>query len=155
MPFVSPPPYKLTHAATLAKKFTVVAAASVRHPIDQWLSLRRLKMMQGVIDLESYLRGYRRFSEFCVRIGYIRYEDFARGPDVALEALCTNLDVPFDRSYRSRWAAYTKITGARRRRGAEIKLAPRRPVEPGLPKEFVVNSDYRRAIDLLGYSHPQ
>ena len=157
VPFVSPPSYKLTHAATLTRYFTVVVAASVRHPIDQWLSLRSREMMRGVIGLESYLRGYRRFAEFCVRIGNVRYEDFARNPDVALEALCANLDLPFDPGYESRWSVYTKVTGDIRpfHRGAQIKLAPRRHAEAGLLEQFAANSDYRSAIDLLGYAHPR
>ncbi len=157
VPFVSGPSYRLTHAESMGHYFTVISAASVRHPIDQWLGLRRLTAIRGVIDLAAYLKGYRRFAEFCVRLGFIRYEDFVRDPDTQLKALCANLDIPFDPGYTDRWTTYAKVTGdlAALNRSKEIRRSPRRPMEAGLLDRFAANADYRRAIDLLGYGHPQ
>ncbi len=110
-----------------------------------------------MIDLATYLQGYRRFAEFCVRLGFIRYEDFVRDPDTQLKALCANLDIPFDPGYTDRWTTYAKVTGdlAALNRSKEIRRSPRRPMEAGLLDRFAANADYRRAIDLLGYGHPQ
>jgi protein O-GlcNAc transferase len=156
-PFVSAPSYRLRLVEALTEGFSVLNTASVRHPVDQWLSLRRLAVVHGKLSLEDFLRGYRRFAERCSGIGFARYEDFTCDPDAQLRILCQRLRIPFDPGYRQRWASYTNITGARggNRVETEIVSLPRRAVEPGLLEAFEANEDYRRTIELLGYGHPQ
>ena len=157
VPFVATPCYRLRLAEALTERFSVLKTASVRHPIDQWLSLRRLVIVQGKLSLEDFLHGYRRFAERCLEFGFMRYEDFTRDPDTQLRSLCGRLRIPFDPGYRSRWSSYTNITGARHSNRADhdITPLPRRTVDPGLLERFEANEDYRRAIELLGYGHPQ
>lgn len=157
VPFITTPAYEPTHRTLLQKQFDVIHTASVRHPIDQWLSLRRLSILQGKIDLDTYLTGYLRFAEFCSQIGFIRYEDFTRNPDEAFKALCANLDIHFDLSYRERWSRYTTITGDIKAQHLETEILPRprHPMEPNLLERFAGNANYRRAIDILGYDHPE
>jgi hypothetical protein len=156
VPYVPRPPYALGLVEALAPSFDILHMATVRHPIDQWLSLRRLRVMQGVIDLPTFLYGYRRFAELCPAIGFVRYEDFASDPEAALRALCARLAVPYDAGFRHRWSAYARMTGDVRRTAADsrIRLPARPPVEPSLLAAFAENADYRRAIELLGYGHP-
>ncbi len=158
VPFVEKPTYRLTTAELLGESFEVKHTTTVRHPIDQWLSLRNLGVMKGKIFLEDFLRGYLKFAEFCREIGYVRYEDFTRSPEKAMKTLCESLDVPYDPSFMENWWKYTKITGdTNSSRGAkkEIKQTPRREIEPGLLSQFQNNPDYIKAIELLGYEHPE
>lgn len=164
LPFVSPPPYQPTNSKILENRFRVINAASVRHPIDQWLSFRKFPVLRGKVDsgfenylsLETFLKGCRHFAEVGLQSGFIQYEDFTSNPDAVLEDLCGVLDIPFDYTYRNRWQNYGKITGDVESLGSTDDIVSRaRPaVEPELINRFAANSDYQRTIEILGYSHP-
>ncbi|MCA9312300.1 MAG: hypothetical protein KDA21_13885 [Phycisphaerales bacterium] len=156
-------PYVRTAAGTSALRralepsFTLIATSTVRHPIDQWLSLRRLTTMQGAITLGQYLQGCRVFAEYAVATGFLRYEDFTRAPDDTLRQLTTRLQVPFDPEWVTKWEAYDRITGAvsgTRGSGGIVPL-PRQPHEPELLDRCAENADYQRTLQLLGYGHPE
>jgi len=106
--------------------------------------------------LDKYLYGYRKFSEAAVKMGYERYEDFTREPEIILEKLCNKLRIPFDAHFEDNWGSYQSITTATRDRdgGFVISKRPRREVEPELIDSFSSNKDYQAAIKLLGYRHP-
>ncbi|MBI5590643.1 MAG: hypothetical protein HY881_09190 [Deltaproteobacteria bacterium] len=157
VPFVQSPSYSLTTATVLESQFNIVRLTTVRHPIDQWLSLSRLAVMNGRISIDAFLRGYCRFAECAKEIGFIRYEDFTRDPEWAMHSVCSLLDLKYDDSFLSKWSTYRSITGdTRSQRGPDdqIKSMPRRPVDQALLKQFEVSKDYWTALGLLGYEHP-
>lgn len=156
VPYVARPPYVLGLAAALRTSFEIFQVATVRHPVDQWLSLGRVAAVRGALDLPTFLHGYRRFAELCPAMGFVRYEDFAADPEAALVRLCGGLSLPYDAGFRQRWARYTRITGdaGGAPRSNEIRLPPRPVVEDSLLAACAANRDYRRAIKLLGYEHP-
>jgi hypothetical protein len=45
VPFLQQPSYRLTTAEMLSDRFEIIHTATVRHPIDQWLSLRDLALI--------------------------------------------------------------------------------------------------------------
>ena len=152
-PFVQDPGYRLTLAEELAARFTVVNTASVRHPLHEWQSLRKLGVIQNKLDLATYLQGYRRFADEAVRIGFVRYEDFTVDPDTAMQTLCTRLPLTYDPGYRVRQADYSTITGAATATG-DIRPAAERAADPLLAVEMAGHAAYGEALELLGYSHP-
>jgi hypothetical protein len=156
VPFVATPAYRLLTADALKGRFDLRQACTVRHPLDQWLSLRQLAVVKGKLTLEAYLAGYRRFAEQARAIGFFRYEDFAGEPSAVLKELCRALDVRFDRHFTERWSSYTFVTGdvSGSRGGAQIQPVPRRAVDPGLLDHVAANPDYRTSLELLGYDHP-
>jgi hypothetical protein len=155
-PLVETPSFRLTAAEILESHFRLRQIASVRHPIDQWQSLRRIPVMRGKIDLDRFLVGYRRFAEIAAPMGFVRFEDFCAEPDRALQRLCDALDLPYDTGWRSRWADYDRITGdeTAKRGAGELRQPRRRPLEPGLADAFLKHPDYAPALTLLGYGHP-
>lgn len=155
-PLVEAPVFRMATAEALSPHFRLFRIATVRHPIDQWQSLRRVPLMRGKIDLDRFLVGYRRFAELAAPLGYVRFEDFCADPDASLRRLCDALDLGFDAGWRSRWASYDRITGddAARRGGGALSLPRRRPLEPGLADAFLRHPDYQPALALLGYRHP-
>lgn len=156
VPYCPQPFNRLTIVDVLRKRFSLVHTALVRHPIDQWLGLRRLVRMENV-TLEMFLHGYFGFAEHCVDIGFVRFEDFTRNPENQLRVLCDRMELNFDPGFRDSWASYTNITGdiyGAGRGGNEIKPFPRREMEPGLVGRFEQNADYARSIEMLGYRHP-
>jgi protein O-GlcNAc transferase len=156
-PFVKKPSYQLTTAEIFRDRFEIINYSSVRHPIDQWLSLRNLKLLHDTLTLEVFLEGYYRFAEKSVEIGFIRYEDFVKEPEHKMMQLCGNLSLPYDPNFINKWYDYKTITGdTQSARGDKriIKPVPRKKMEPGLMERFEENPNYQRSLDLLGYGHP-
>ena len=157
VPFLKKPSYKLLTSEILSSDFTVKNTAIVRHPIDQWLSLRNLSVVQGKITLEKFLRGYLRFAKYCQETGYVRYEDFTTAPEKYVERLCGHLSINFDSTFIEKWWQYSRITGdinSRRGSRREIKPVPRQEMEKGLLEQFQRSSSYMESIEILGYRHP-
>jgi hypothetical protein len=155
VPFLEPR-YKLTTRERLADAFDRVhATATVRHPIDQWLSLNKLPIVRGRLPIKDYMRGYRAFAEAAQEIGFVRYEDFTHDPDQALASVCSQIGLAFDEGYRTRWPDYTRITGDVAKEGP-----PRRDIRPikssahdaEIMQAFAAQPDFKPALDLLGYT---
>ena len=156
VPFVARPAHRLLTAQALASRYELRQVCTVRHPLDQWLSLSQLAVVHGRLGLEAFLTGYRRFAEVAQTIGFMRYEDFTEDPAEVMKSLCGRLKLKFDRSFSARWRDYTFITGdvSGSRGGGEIRPVPRRPVGSDLLAALAANADYQRSLDLLGYRHP-
>lgn len=156
-PHLTDPTFRLATADALASRLEVINTTTVRHPIDQWLSFTKSQSWTNSnMPLADYLLGYRNFSEYANKIGFIRYEDFTLQPDAALSLLCNRLDIPYDDAYQARWAENQHITTAPGKRdgGSTITPRPRPYTDPQLIEDFNNNRDYHIAIDLLGYEHP-
>ena len=156
VPLVANPAYRLLTADALAGRFELRQVCTVRHPLDQWLSLRGLAVVQGKLTLERFLAGYRRFAEQACKVGFLRYEDFVADPDAVMKDLCRRLELRFDRHYGDRWSSYAFVTGdvSGGRGGLEIQPVPRRPAAPELLDAIKANADYGVSLELLGYAHP-
>ncbi|MCK5683520.1 sulfotransferase, partial [bacterium] len=155
LPFLKSPSYELLTAKVLKHDFEIINFCTVRHPIDQWLSFKNLGIMKEHLDLQAYLTGYRKFAEKCHEIGFIKYEDITRDPETGIKSLCEKLEIDYDPAFVDKWWQYTTITGdTNSQRGfkKEIKFMPRRPMEDGLLEKFENNEDYKKSIEILGYS---
>ncbi|MFI4897429.1 MAG: hypothetical protein ACIARR_06355 [Phycisphaerales bacterium JB059] len=156
VPYASPT-NRPTLIETLAPSFRVHAGVTVRHPLDQWLSLNTLDVIRGRLSPEAYLAGVRAFTEQIADGPFIRFEDFTRQPMIEARSLCDRLGVSFDPAFLTRWHAYEKVTGDRKEhasRGSgrkQIKPMERRAVEPALLESFRASEDYREICDRLGY----
>ncbi len=137
--------------------YDVRCAVTTRHPIDQYLSLIQLGVVQPHLVFEKYCEGCLRFAEFAEGNGFHRYEDFTKDPDAVLRGLCDDLDLEFDAGYRDKWHAYTTITGdtvpslGRGSQKKEIVHMPRKEVDGALVERFRANGDYQRACAIMGY----
>ena len=156
VPFVARPAHRLLTAEALASRFELRQVCSVRHPLDQWLSLSQLAVVQGRLGLAAFLAGYRRFAQVASEIGFHRYEDFTEDPAAVMRSICAGLQLKFDRGFAERWRDYTFVTGdvSGRRAGGEIRPVPRRPLAPDLLATLAANEDYQASLELLGYEHP-
>ncbi|MCF8067730.1 MAG: sulfotransferase [Desulfobacterales bacterium] len=156
VPYVKNVSYKLTTTNVLSNRFNVIPFAVVRHPIDQWLSLIGLAHMQGdVLNLDSYLYGYRKFAEACQQTGFIRYEDFTRNPAYNMKEMCNHFSITFDSGFISKWSGYSNISGdiyGAGRGNSDIKPLPRREYNQDLINMFENNFDYQQAINILNYN---
>ncbi len=155
VPFVAKPAHRLLTAEALAARFQLLQVCTVRHPLDQWLSLSQLAVVQGRLTLDGFLAGYRRFAEVATSIGFYRYEDFTAAPEAVMQALCATLQLRYDQGFRERWRDYTFVTGdvAGSRGGSAIQPVPRRSAAPGLLEAIAANAHYQASLELLGYQH--
>ena len=158
LPFIADPAWRSSLVEALAASFVLRRVVLIRHPVDQLISLVRLPALGGSLDLDRFLRGYRLLAEMAVEHGFVRYEDFTRDPDVALQRLCGLLDLDFDPGYAQRWAGWDRITGdiepSRGNVVAEIRPLPRPALRPDLLPMLLASEDYRRSLELLGYAYP-
>ena len=149
------PGYRPGLVEALQKDFDLLRYSTVRHPLDQWLSLTKNPMFAERLAKPKYLRGVRHFSDMAVSTGFLKYEQFTADPDTSLKQLCDGLDLDFDPAYRERWPDYSNITGdvlPGRAGLTEISSLPRQAGIESVAKTFESRSDYRRILEMLGYS---
>ncbi len=158
-PFLDNPARNLALANVLQEHFVLIQTAIVRHPIDQWLSLSRLAVMQepikqGKLTVRTFLEGYEAFARYCVETGFMRYEDFTSHPEKSMQDMCKKLALPFDAGFISRWVDYRTITGdVQSTRGSDaIKTLKRRNCDSAVLKLFENEDSYWHSLQILGYS---
>lgn len=156
VPFLPIPSNRFGLVDYLAEQFDLRRLCLVRHPIDNWLSLRKLRILNGGVSIETFLRGYRHYAERAVEVGFVKYEDFVAQPATTLERMCETLGLPFDPAFQAHWNSYLKVTGdtggtSRGSRSSEIKVLPRAAFEPELLGKARACEDYRLGLELLGY----
>ena len=154
-PFNDQPSRELELAKSLSPEFDVLNIASVRNPIDQYLSMKKLTLLNHSWNEGAVWQGIRAFAEQIQDLYWFRYEDFLNNPDKALQDVCNAWEIPFDPSYRDQWYEYVKVTGDRPPLGRrEIRPNPDRIVPETVWGELVGNPDVVTAFDLLGYPLP-
>jgi len=159
VPFLEKPVYRNQLQVALAGDFDTMQYSLVRHPADQWLSTTRLKVLEGRLDLDAFLAGYRRFAEHAAASDFMRYEDFTREPAAQMEQLCRKLRLEFDPGFINKWRTNNHVTGdtsgmSRGSGSDKIRPLQRLPVDRPLLMKLQKNPDYRHALELLGYTDP-
>jgi len=154
VPFTRPT-YRSLLAARLQASFALVRYSTVRHPLDQWLSVAQQPVFQERLGPARFLRGASRFAEAAVQTGFMRFEDFTRDSDTALRELCTGLELEFDPGYLEKWQAYTHVTGdvlPGRGSGGHITPLPRQAMDENEKRRFCSLPQYQAIINSLGYA---
>ena len=153
VPYASPS-FRSTLADALTGEFEVVRFSTVRHPLDQWLSLSQNSVYREQLGAVKFLRGVRRFAESAVETGFVRYEDFARDPDRGLRDICAALQLEFDPGYATRWMYHVNITGdvLPGRAGERIAVLQRQTVDAKEEARFRSLANYTETVALLGYA---
>ncbi|MDP0499605.1 MAG: sulfotransferase [Verrucomicrobiota bacterium JB022] len=149
-PFLQEPSYQLTTAQLLSELFTVRSYVTVRHPLDQFLSLARLDVMRGQLAALEFFKAYRRFAETAQLVGFTRYEDFTRHPSEKLREIATALDIPYDSSALQRWHTNPHYTGDESK-FTVIKPIERKLLDPKQMQQLRQLPDYVQACQALGY----
>lgn len=156
VPFTKPG-YRFALRDELESVFDIRFTTTVRHPIDQYMSLMQLPMIQKKLRFEKYLTGCHEFAKFANKYGFYRYEDFTKDPDSILRSICKDIEVHFDANYNTNWQSYTTITGDTNPslgRGASkkaIQFFERKPIDTALLEAFRNNDEYQQTCKLLGY----
>ena len=94
----------------------------------------------------------RLFAEHAAKIGFVRYEDFAKDHEKELGKACRILNLPYDKNYSRNWQNYDNITGnvsGSRGGTSQIQILPRRHIPKHSADYLLANSDYRTTCELL------
>jgi hypothetical protein len=159
VPILADPPLRSVTAGALERRFALLRFATVRHPLDQYLSAGVVPALRGKLTVEQYFKGYRRFAEMAAEVGFVTYESFCTEPASAMRRLCAALRLPFDPTFVERQASWTRITGDHAigggRGGAAPRELPRRACPRPTLDAIASNADYRESLVILGYRHPE
>jgi len=156
VPFMHPT-YRSGLVQALQSRFRIRRYATVRHPLDQWISLTKNQVIRERLDPDRYITGFIHFAKMAQEVGFVRYEDFTRTPDPVLKTLCKGLDLEFDAAYSSRWQSYENITGdvLPGRAGQEIRQLPRQDTDTITTGRLRALPGYHRALEALGYAEDE
>ncbi len=155
VPILAEPPLRSLTAEALGNRFDLIRFATVRHPLDQYLSASAVPALRGKLAVGPYFKGYRRFAEMAAEVGFVTYESFCADPASTMRRLCTSLRLPFDPTFVDRQASWTRITGDHAigggRGGAAPRMLPRRACPRDTLDAITSNADYRASLEVLGY----
>lgn len=141
----------------LEPMFPLRRLATVRHPVDQWLSCMNFPSLAQSLTRSRFLHGYRRFAELAAEVGFLRYEDLCGAPEATMRELCDRLDIVYDPGFLDRHAGWKRVTGdtaGAGRASGRVRRLERRPCPADVLIAFERDPDYRASLDLLGYDHP-
>ena len=130
--------------------------ATVRHPIDQYLSTKRLASLKDSWDEQAFWLGTRRFAESIQSMPWFRYEDFLERPAEMLKSLCGALEIAYDPGWQERWVRYDKVTGDVIKQSRNtIRPSERQPLDLDFWVGLRDNEDLDATLQLLGYPMPE
>ena len=139
----------------LSPYFKIRSIQLVRHPLDTWLSLRRLNLIKkNGISIETFLRAYRCYLDCTDSHCRLVYEDFLKSPNEQLHELCGKVGLVYDSAYQEKWFDFKKITGdtsnSTSLRGKPvIEFRPRRPFTDIDEAWLAQQPDYKYLINEL------
>ena len=152
------PTFRMAGADVLASHFDLIRIATVRHPLDHWLSLWDLYTMQtGVTPpLGFIMDGIAGFNSDTRAMPTFRYEDLVAMPALVLEEMCAALEIAFNPNFEDAvWNSESKVsTAAIGTRGVERKAfqkLDRRPVSALEYARINATPRYHDACTACGY----
>jgi len=154
-PVTNEPSFKPALLDALRNHFDLKSIQLVRHPLDAWLSLRRLDLIKKhQIDLAQFLAAYRLYLRNTKADCRLVYEDFLQSPTEQLKFACDTVGLTFDPTYQDRWFTFDKITGDKSnqsslRTAPTISLRPRRQCHDIDMAWLNEQDDYRYIVDAI------
>lgn len=154
VPFLPSPPRRRVLYDALTGFGPVAAIAVVRHPVDQWASLRKhVTVRRGALSPSEFGSAYAAFAEGLGSTPVFRYEDLAANPEKELRKICECLQVPFDAGFRQAFHRTDTVTGnLERQADTTISIKPQTAVAEEFLDDFQANPALSRAAIGWGYT---
>ena len=136
----------------LEADFDICSIQVIRHPLDTWLSTRRLNLIkQSDIDEEKFLTAFQTYLLETKANYRLIFEKFLENPDFELKTICEVMEIPYDPNYKHLWYSYTKITGdmsnsSSLRNKPTISLRKRKPFNPIILDELEKHTSYAEIL---------
>lgn len=134
--------------------FELRSIATIRHPIDAWLSMSESGFNRTIPDFTTYCQRVKSFAEFYADLPLFRYEDFIADTPRVVAAMAGKLDLAFDEGFEGRMGN-TRITGdsGRLKNNARVQPLQRRHM-PDQLREEASRPENIDALAALGYEDP-
>jgi hypothetical protein len=131
--------------------FEVRSIATLRHPIDVWLSMSASGFNKSLPDFTTYCQRVKLFADNYKDLPLFRYEDFTANTDSVVEKMVRALDLVFDPEFGQRLGE-VRVSGdsGRLRNQTQIQVLQRRQV-PDLLREEANRPENVRILTELGY----
>jgi hypothetical protein len=126
----------------------------LRHPIEQFWSLRGHRELRRVLDGNSFLAGYSDFLDANPNVTMFKYEDTFENFDRELPRIATVLGVPFDANYQNRLSSIDWNAGHERGLKAPNAETPRRldtQLREKIREVFIRDKNYGEICRRCGY----
>jgi hypothetical protein len=130
---------------TLKYDYEIKPVLTLRNPIDTFLSLEKNGWSGGVKTFDEYCRRILIMIEAYKDVPTYHYEDFCRDPDGVLKAICKDLHLEFDPSYKDKFFQ-KKLTGdsGRGKEIGEIKPLPRREYDSSYLETVEASENFQK-----------
>jgi len=134
--------------------FEVASIATIRNPIDAWLSMSESGFNRAIPDFTTYCQRVKLFTEFYADLPLFRYEDFIADTAGVVAAMAGNLDLAFDEGFETRMGSI-RISGdsGRLRNNTRVQTLQRRHMPDEL-REEASRPENVDALAALGYEDP-
>jgi Sulfotransferase family len=150
-PFRVDAPGRLMLLSALPRRIPTASVALIRHPVDQWLSLRKHEVV-NCLTPTTFCEGYAAFLRELGTARVFRYEDFIDNPERQLRAICRKLGLEFASSFKNRFHTYDCVTGDFTRLHDESISAPAAKLAPPeVMEEFRSSRSYWSVLRKTGY----
>lgn len=153
VPFVANPPRRLVFYECLSQTQVTRSIGLVRHPVDQWASLRQHSNVRRLaVSPSEFADAYVAFVRQLGNTPILRFEGFVADPAAEMRRVCDYLELPFDAGFQTRFQAFDGVTGnfGRRPDGA-IQMPARRQLPESQLLEFREHAELREVAASLGY----
>ena len=152
-PFKADTPRRLSIYGALPQSVPTACVALVRHPVDQWLSLRKHKVLGSGAGPAEFCDAYAIFLRELRAAAVFKYEDFVANPDRELQAICRELSLPFAPSFLGDFSTYDSVTGdVTRLRDQSISAPPRKTAPSGVWEAFRSSASFGFVLGETGYA---
>jgi|TARA_Y100001936_G_C15985663_1_gene619357 hypothetical protein len=144
--------YSLATTEILNDSFDILKLATVRHPVDSYLSLEANGWLHfSPANFEEYCRRYLLFIAEFQDSELIKYEDFVDDPVSTTKSIAKRLSLPFDESFLSTFHL-SKLTGDSGRSGYTIEPRPRKVLQDSFLEEIEASVSYHELVAKLAYN---
>jgi hypothetical protein len=137
--------------AVLDRSFVLQSIATVRNPVDAWLSMSSSGFNRALTGFTAYCDRVKLFLDAHADMAIFRYEDFTAAPAEVMAKMAEALGLTFDPGFAVRMDAI-RVTGdsGRLKQTTEIKPLGRRELPVGLSEE-IARSENRSLLERMGY----
>lgn len=140
--------------STLSEDFDIIRLATIRHPVDAYLSLVKNNWEQHVPKgFEEYCKRFLKFTSQFYKRDIIKYEDIVSDPVKQLKKIAKKLDLPFSASFIDTFSTM-QVTGDSGRSGAVIEERPRRPLSDEQIAMISSSKSFKKIAKKFNYGIP-
>lgn len=141
-----------TVADYLREDFKLVRLATIRNPIDSYMSLVKNNWVHFLpSSFDEYCKRFIAFTSEYKQSQIIKYEDFVSSPKKLMRKISKKLELPYSDSFSDIFDVFS-VTGDSGRSGNQIEPRDRRELTDDIRREIEDSRLFRKISQDYGYS---